>query len=473
MTAYTTYLTARARASTRTVMVAVAIGAATLAVAACKDTAQPDQNNPSLQGVQDNPSRVTVTQMVRGVLEGYRLNSGFPLNFSIIGRDAYNLQAAEPRNTGELLGTSNLDPGGFGSAFWAAQYRTVRTANVLLASLPSSTALTDQEKETARGIVNTIKALELFTVWMAHDTAGMVIKVDGPPQDPAAILCRDPAINDIAALLDSAKTQITAGVATGYPFTALPAGFANFNNKTTFLTFNRAWKAKVDVYRRQYQSALTALSESFVDTGGGNLTQAQARTLLDRGPTHIFSSAAGDALSTLFAALTGTVRAHPSVLSGAETGPNGIDARYTAKVTTTTTASDQGVSSNLGFIVYPTNTSPLPIIRNEELILLRAQANHGLGNLDAAGRDVNFVRTKSGNLAPKTYATLDDVLNDLLYNKRYSLLYETGTRWLDMRFYNRLSQLPKDLPTHKVHANYPVPSNEWLVRGGTAACTAQ
>ena len=47
-----------------------------------------------------------------------------------------------------------------GSGFWGGQYRTVRTAEVLLASLPSSTALTDAEKETARGIVNTIKALE-------------------------------------------------------------------------------------------------------------------------------------------------------------------------------------------------------------------------------------------------------------------------------------------------------------------------
>src|SRR5262249_52683762 len=184
----------------------LALGAA-VAVAACKDTAQPDANNPSLEGVQDNPSRVTVTQMVRGVLEGYRLNSAFPLNFSIIGRDAYNLQKAEPRNTGELLGTSNLDPGGFGSAFWAGHYRTVRTANVLLASLPSSTALTDPEKETARGIVNTIKALELFTVWAAHDTAGMVIKVDGDPATPAPILCRDPAVSDISALLDSAQTE--------------------------------------------------------------------------------------------------------------------------------------------------------------------------------------------------------------------------------------------------------------------------
>ena len=470
MTAHTTHARARTR---RAVATAVAIAAGTLVVAACKDTAQPDVNNPSLDGVQDNPSRVTVTQMVRGVLEGYRLNSNFPLAFSIIGRDAYNLQSAEPRNTGELLGTSNLDPGGFGAGFWGGQYRTVRTASVLLASLPSSTFLTDAEKETASGIVNTIKALELFTVWAAHDTAGMVIKVDGPPEVPAPILCRDPAINAIGELLDSARTQIAAGVANGFPFTALPGGFANFNNRTTFLTFNRAWKAKVDVYRRQYQSALTALSESFVDTGGGTLSAAQARTLLDRGPLHVFSASPGDALSTLFAPLTGTARAHPSVLSGAETGPNGIDARYTAKITTTTTASDQGVSSNLGFIVFPTNTSSIPIIRNEELILLRAQANHGLGNLAAASRDVNFVRVRSGNLAAKTHASLDDLLTDLLYNKRYSGLYETGMRWVDMRFYNRLGQLPRDLPTHRVHANYPVPANEGLVRGGTIACTAQ
>ena len=472
MTAYNTRHDAGGRPRARKWAVVAVLGAAAM-TAACKDAAEPDLNNPSLEGVQQNPSRVTVTQMVRGVLEGYRLNSGFPLNFSIIGRDAYNLQKAEPRNTGELLGTSNLDPGGFGAAFWGGQYRTVRTANVLLASLPSSTALSDQEKETASGIVNTIKAIELFTVWMAHDTAGTVIDVGGAPKDPAPILCRDPAINAIALLLDSAKTQIAAGVTSGFPFTALPAGFASFNNRTTFTTFNRAWKAKVDVYRRQYQDALTALSESFVDTGAGNLSAAQARTLLDRGPTHVFSASPGDALSTLFASLAGTVRAHPSVLADAERGPNGIDARYTAKVTTTTSISDQGVSSSLGFIVFPTNTSPVPIIRNEELILLRAQANHGLGNLAAASRDVNFVRVRSGNLAPKAHASLDELLTDLLYNKRYSLLYETGTRWVDMRFYGRLGQLPRDLPTHKVHANYPVPSNEWLARGGQSACSPQ
>ena len=99
MTAYKTHSAARTSASRGAVATAVALALAVLAGAACKDTAEPDANNPSLEGVQDNPSRVTVTQMVRGVFEGYRLNSGFPLAFSIIGHDAYNLQSAEPRNT--------------------------------------------------------------------------------------------------------------------------------------------------------------------------------------------------------------------------------------------------------------------------------------------------------------------------------------------------------------------------------------
>ena len=68
MIAYTTRPNVRSRTRLR-VAAAIALGATVLA-AACKDTAEPDANNPSLQGVQDNPSRVTVTQMVRGTLEG-------------------------------------------------------------------------------------------------------------------------------------------------------------------------------------------------------------------------------------------------------------------------------------------------------------------------------------------------------------------------------------------------------------------
>src|SRR6185503_16672050 len=103
------------------------------------------------------------------------------------------------------------------------------------------------------------------------------IDVDGPPSQPAPLLCAAPAIAAISQLLDSARTQLSNGVAAGFPYTALPAGYANFNTRTTLLQVNRAWKAKVELYRKQYQSALTALGESFIDTGAAPLSVAQAR----------------------------------------------------------------------------------------------------------------------------------------------------------------------------------------------------
>ncbi len=98
------------------------------------------------------------------------------------------------------------------------------------------------------------------------------------------------------------------------------------------------------------------------------------------------------------------------------------------------------LSSHLGWIRYATPSTPIPIIRNEELILLRAEANIGLSNLLPATDDINVVRTVSGKLASiPVLATPTAALDELLYNKRYSLLYEGGHRWIDMRHYSRLA----------------------------------
>ena len=107
----------------------------------------------------------------------------------------------------------------------------------------------------------------------------------------------------------------------------------------------------------------------------------------------------------------------------------------------------------------------MTLIRNEELILLRAEAN--IGNLDAAAAlvDINLVRTTAGGLDPIavgvwTGMTADEQLDELLYNKRYSLLWEGGHRWIDMRRYGRLGDLPLDLPSFTVPDRYPVPTPE-------------
>jgi starch-binding outer membrane protein, SusD/RagB family len=58
-------------------------------------------------------------------------------------------------------------------------------------------------------------------------------------------------------------------------------------------------------------------------------------------------------------------------------------------------------------------------------------------------------------------------VSEILYNRRYSLFFEYGHRWIDMRRYGRLNQLEKLLPTHRVFPLVPLPQQECLARGNT------
>jgi hypothetical protein len=75
------------------------------------------------------------------------------------------------------------------------------------------------------------------------------------------------------------------------------------------------------------------------------------------------------------------------------------------------------------------------------LILLRAEAELGKDGPGSAAAlaDINTVRTNSGNLpALGSLGTLDQAITELLYNRRYSLLWEQGATWVDARRYGRI-----------------------------------
>ena len=118
----------------------------------------------------------------------------------------------------------------------------------------------------------------------------------------------------------------------------------------------------------------------------------------------------------------------------------------------------------MAFSLYPDQATPIPIIRNEELILLRAKANIGLGQLGPALTDINYIRQSAGNLpALGGFAAAAAAVTALLYELRYSLLFE-GHRWFDVRRYGRLLTLPLDLPTHFRVSVMPVPQAECVFR---------
>jgi hypothetical protein len=134
------------------------------------------------------------------------------------------------------------------------------------------------------------------------------------------------------------------------------------------------------------------------------------------------------------------------------------------------------VTSNYRWIVYGTNTAPIPVIKNEELILIRAEAEYNTGNAAGALADINVVRGKSGGLAPLAgFATQQAFNDELLYNRKYSLLFEYGHRWVDLR---RFGRLVSDLigprgPGDLIFIRVPLPRPECDARNNTptAACS--
>src|SRR5207253_10968378 len=115
-----------------------------------------------------------------------------------------------------------------------------------------------------------------------------------------------------------------------------------------------------------------------------------------------YGTASGDRRIPLYAPTCRQLFTIPDLKQKAQLQPNGaVDQRYLDKVQDFTPKISDGITVNGCFLpLYPAQSSPIAIIRNEELFLLRAEANMQLGNRAAALNDINFVRTTSGKLAP-------------------------------------------------------------------------
>jgi len=454
-----------------------------LLLGSCRDPNVPDLNNPLIDDLEKNPTAARVATAAQGLLVGARTNiaefNGYVSELGVFGRESYIFDPGDNRFETELLGPGPLDPAGprFGGNLWVARFSNIRAANIVLNALDNS-ALTDMvaaDKEATRGFVQTIQALDFLEVINTRDTIGAPIAVNQPRgSPPAPIQPRDSVFNHIARLLDSADTHLAAA-GTSFPF-QLTSGFADFgafNTPATFRTFNRALKARVLVYQgvifacaacfTQARTILTTPGQTFIDTLPGFDFTA--------GVYHVFGTASGDVTNGLFDPTPAKLYAHPSLYDSAEVQNASTlkDRRFLAKVQFVAYKPYGSHFDSLGFLPYATPTAPVPIIRNEELILLRAEANIGIGstNYAEAGRDLNFIRVNSGGLAPKVFTAATPaatMIAELLHQKRYSLLFEGGHSWIDYRHYGRLNSMLVTLAGDQMYTLMPVPIDECLPR---------
>jgi hypothetical protein len=468
------------------------IGAAALVLSAvaCSEK-QIDINNPNsalASGVAADPTALQL--LATGLFADQRgTRSAMITNTGIFGREMYTLTPNEGRNTTHYLlgitvgGVQKLDPSGFANGSWGGEYGAMRDIFNFKNTVNASTALSTAQKSAAIGLAETFEGLMILELLQTRDTLGVITEVKPNPFDLAPFVTRDSGYKYVLNTLDDAYSKLQAG-GTAFPFSVAP-GFgtavagANFTTPSGFGQFNRAIKARAAANyatsgggTAAWQLALSALSSSFLNAG------ATTRGQFDVGAYDTYAPSP-DSPNGLTQATNTTLYAHMSFQSDVQNKANGSpDDRYAAKIRTGLPARSGPVTGDgptsatttLGFSIWPTTSSPIPIIRNEELILLRAEAKQGTGDKAGAIADLNIVRQNSGGLPASTLtaASSDDaVVTGILYEKRYSLMME-GQRWVDMRRYKKLNLLPLDIPSgpnkNFVAIVMPVPQGECLVR---------
>ncbi|MBI4500436.1 MAG: RagB/SusD family nutrient uptake outer membrane protein [Gemmatimonadetes bacterium] len=444
-------------------------------IACSPDLTVGNKNAGSLNDLADNPTATAVATATQGIFDQSRnLLAQFYIVFTgELGREGYCMDPTNPDCVTHPL-IEGPDPGRYEvTSLYYPPWVPIRMANVVLKSVERVAGLTDQQKEGVRGAAKTMKALNFIYLIGVFDQSGLPIDVDREPGSALApVVSKAEVFTYIGQLLDQAKTHLQGAGAT-FAF-RLPPGFAGFTTPATFLQFNRALRTRVDIYANNYSAALTDVSESFINTSQGTLTN------MNLGVYHSFGTASGDVALQQFVydPTSRIVMAHAALETDAQLRADGTaDLRYQRKVTRVTRRTLQGVTADLGFTIYNSPSAPVPIIRNEELVLLRAEANIALGNTSAAIADINFVRAASGGLPAISdpYVPVGNqpaaLLDEVLYEKRYSLLWE-GHRWIDMRHYGKLAELPKYAANHRIYPYWPLAQAECVPRTPPpAGCT--
>jgi hypothetical protein len=400
-----------------------------------------DPNNPSLESVTVGANLTQLGALATGVEASYRLghtnNAPYYQITGVLGREIIILASNEPRWYGEILGTkpSGLDNNSFYSVgSYNAFARMIRGANVLRQSSQATSVITDAQKQGILGFADTYEALGKLMLVNLMGENGIRIDVADYLHPGKFTAGSAPALANIRQLLDQGAAELAK--ASNFPFT-LSSGFAGFNTPATFLKFNRALAARVALYQGDNAGALTALSASFYNPSGA----------LTTGPKLTFSPGTGGDEGNVYYQVPNT---GPSTLVTVpdnfvnEAEPGDLRLSKVSKRTTPRSVSGAGgaITGNYDPVVYTAQTTPLSIIRNEELILISAEAKAKTADLTGAVSDINVIRTTAGGLAPYSGAvTQADLINEVLRQRRYSLFYE-GQWWVDLRRLGKLNPNP-------------------------------
>jgi hypothetical protein len=492
-------------------------GAVLLAVTtACADSAVP-----YFDGVTSIPTSVTgIRQAVIGLFSGARLDVGNHLYFTgSFARDIFQFNAGGALSVTYPGGIQAFtDAYGFGEFEWNNEYQQALQANTIIASLAKVSSYSSAQVSAITGVVQTMKALEFMMLAETRDTLGIPLYaiVNGPTDPP---YCNKDVWKYIVALLDSGFNNLNAAGPIPLPVSVLP-GYASVGQTAapsttpgSFASFNRALAGKAGLelaYAIARNSAGThptpttpgtpdlaalkradsALTASALYNPAVIAPPVAGSFALDPyGVYHTYSGQSGDVQNGIF----GQYYDFNATWDLAFDVDTVNDLRWKNKLAPNPNPIPlpeySGVSDAKNFLPYASVSGPVPIVRAEELALVEAQIQLGMGPSHYANAValINQVHTQAGGFAKALSidaTSYTAVRDSLLKEQRISTVYEASAdRSIALRMYGiealadttwqatsgpdavvDAALSPKPTDHHTTVA--PVPNSEYTVRGG-------
>ncbi len=447
----------------------VAVVAAVVLTASCKDSNVPYLSAPTTVA----NTTTGVQNAVTGLFSASRNDVVNYITFlSTFARDAANFTNTEARYITEglaIMPIPNTDAF-LSASVWDIEYRNAKFANQIMASLPNVVPpLSTDTVAAIVGIVQTMKALNFMMLAETRDTLGVSIySIDVTNGVPAPMLCNKDVWAYIVALLDSGNAALNTAGAMGLPV-ALPPGFGSVSSSAgpstvpgSFAAFNRALAGKAGL---EYAYAIARQSGAGPTPSSAGSPNAAALTRADSAlkasalfaPTSLTPPAPGGFVYGDAFTVSNAWSAQSGDLTNPINGQIGTmavlwdlvvdvdtvnDARWAAKMSHNPNAVQQlafnGVASPYIYSYYSTPASPTPIVRDEELTLVDAQIQLGLGNFAGAIALINDVHQEAGGFATplSIAATYTAVRDSLMKEQRISTVLEgSEDRVIAIRMY--------------------------------------
>lgn len=424
---------------------------------ACQLDEIEDPNNPSITLVTKNATKGQLQTLVTGLEAASRSYLSTTANtLGTFGRDIWYFNYNDGRNvqywTGQVGGQPDANFYGVGSIY-TSPYQAIKQANILISAVQNTGAVNTQEQLVYLGFAKTIQGYQYLVPANTQYQNGIRIDVSDE-SNPGPFVSYEEALKAIKDLLDEGYRSLTESGVSSLPFT-LTNGYASFSSVAGLAKVNRALAARLAVYREDWEGALDALELSFFDLEGD----------LQTGPAHVYG-APPESYNPFYYVLGADLRTlpvvHPLFVEEAIPGDKRItDKIYVREKEIINTVGTVPLASKYQDKRWATNTTPIPYIRNEELILIYAEASVHLKAYSNAVKAINIIRNAA---EIGIYTGLENeasLIDEILLQRRYSLWYEPGGhRWIDLRRYNKLHEISTELDGGTIFIQLARPTSE-------------